>query len=370
MISAMSRVLRERSRQLRRETGAATLEYIGLTLVAAALVAGLLLTGTGARLADRFSASVCQILQVENCPTFDAAAAGDPSVATKTPLEQATQGKCVAMGDSYSSGEGAKQYIEGTNFDDRNDLWPFNDDEEAHNRCRRSENAFSQVLTNRFDFTGGSTFVACSGAVVSDLTDTNSTNTGESPQLDSLGKETSLATISIGGKDLGFAEIVQACIVNGSGGVPGISKCQDKYEPQMAGRLADLKKKLSEQYRAMKEKAPNARIIIMGYPHLFVENPSDSFGNLLFKEDQTWMNEKGTQLNAMLKTAAEEAGLEFVDPSLAFAGHELGSKDPWINDLDFGGPGIMLVDPGSFHPNAQGQSVMAGLMGDQVEKPK
>jgi lysophospholipase L1-like esterase len=370
MISAMSRVLRQRSGRLRRETGAATLEYVGMTLLVAGFVVGMLLTGMGARVADRLSASVCQILQVENCPTFGTAASGDPSVATKTPLEHATQGTYVAMGDSYSSGEGAKQYIKGSNFDDRNDLWPFNDDQEAHNRCRRSENAYSQVITNRFDFTGGSTFVACSGATVSDLTDPNSSNTGEQPQLDALNKDTSLATISIGGNDLGFAEIVQACIVNGAGGLPGVSKCQDKYEPQMSGRLADLKKKLSVQYQAMKDKAPNARIIIMGYPHLFVDNPGDSFGNLLFKEDQIWMNEKGTQLNAMLKATAEEAGVEFVDPSFAFKGHELGSKDPWINDLDFGGPGIMLVDPGSFHPNAQGQSVMAGLMGDQIEKPK
>jgi lysophospholipase L1-like esterase len=370
MIRAVSQAARRRSSRLRGETGAGTLEYIGMTVLAAGLVLGLLLTGMGTRLANGFSSSVCQVLQMDDCPTLGASASGEPGAPTKTPLERATEGKYVAMGDSYSSGEGAKHYIKGTNFDDRDDLWPFNDDQEAHNRCRRSENAYSQVITNRFDFKGGSTFVACSGATVSDLTASNDSNTGEHPQLDALDKDTSLVTISVGGNDLGFAEVVKACILNGSGGLPGMSKCQDKYEPKMAGRLAYLKKKLTQEYQAMKDKAPNARVIVMGYPHLFVENPSDDFGRLLFGEDQRWMNEKGDQLNAMLKATAEEAGVEFVEPTDAFKGHELGSKDPWINDLTLGGPGMMLVDPGSFHPNAQGQSVMAGLIADQMEKPK
>ena len=370
MTTAIPRVVRPWSRRLRGETGAGTLEYIGMTALAAGLVFGLLLTGAGERLADRLSASVCQVLRVDDCPMFDTAASGDPGVPTKTPLEQATEGRYVAMGDSYSSGEGAGDYQKGTDFDDRDDFWPFNDDEEAHNRCHRSLSTYSQLLNDRYHFKGGAIFTACSGARLSDLTDPNHSNTGEGPQLESLDKDTSLATISIGGNDLGFAEIVQACIVNGAHGVPGVASCQETYEPQMASRLADLKGRLIEQYRAMKDKAPNARIIIMGYPHLFVENPTDSFGRLLFKEDQLWMNEKGDLLNAMLQATAEEAGVEFVDPTTAFKGHELGSRDPWINDLNFGGPGMMIVDPGSFHPNAQGQSVMADLMGDQIEKPK
>lgn len=82
------------------------------------------------------------------------------------------------------------------------------------------------------------------------------------------------------------------------------------------------------------------------------------------------MNDKGDQLNTMLRQVAEETGVEFVDPTNAFRGHGLGSDDPWINNLAFGGPGMMLIDPGSFHPTPQGQAVMAGLMSDQIEKPK
>jgi lysophospholipase L1-like esterase len=352
------------------ETGAATLEYVGMIVLAVALASGLLLTATGTRLASRFSASICQVLQVENCPTFGTGATGSSSAATMSPLEKATGGKYVAMGDSYSSGEGAGDYESGTDLDDRDDFWPFNDDQELHNRCHRSMNTYSRLVKTRYDFKGGSTFTACSGAVLNDLKNANDSNTGQGPQLAALDKDTSLATISVGGNDLGFADILKACVINGAHRIPGIAGCQATYEPQMAGKVAALKQELIVGYRAMKDKAPNARVIVMGYPHLFVENPSDEASRLLYKQDQLWMNTKADQLNAMLKASAEEAGVEFVDPTNAFKGHEVGSEAPWTNDLTFGGPGVMAVDPGSFHPNAQGQSVMATLMGDQIEKPK
>lgn len=63
-------------------------------------------------------------------------------------------------------------------------------------------------------------------------------------------------------------------------------------------------------------------------------------------------------------------GVEFVDPTDVFRGHGIGSDDPGLNDLDFGGPGMMIVDPSSFHPNAAGQSAIAELLQEQLEEPR
>ncbi|WP_435743828.1 SGNH/GDSL hydrolase family protein [Nocardioides sp. SYSU DS0663] len=343
------------------ERGAGTVEYVGGTILAAFLVLALLVTPVGSSVRDAFSAAVCSVVERDGCTV--------PGVG-ETPLEQATSGQYVALGDSYSSGEGAWDYEDGTDFDDRDDLWPFNDHEEDHNRCHRSESAYSQVVAGDNDFAGGFSFVACSGAVANDLDHPNHSNSGEDPQYDSLDDGVSLVTMTMGGNDLGFADVVKDCIVNGERGVGFLDSCQEKHDQRIRDDLPRLSDDLVQRYREIQERAPNARVIIIGYPPLFVENPSDSFNNLLFAEDQRWMNQMGADLNAMLAAAAAEAGVEFVDPTSAFEGHGIGSDEPWINDLDLGGPGFSVADPSSFHPNAAGHAAIAELVQQQLENPR
>lgn len=349
-------------RAARGERGAGTLEYVGGTMVAALVVLGLLVSPATGALGDSFERAVCSVLQRDGCGLGEGAG--------QTPLEQATGGRYVAMGDSYSSGEGAWDYEEGTDFDDRDDLWPFNDDEEDHNRCHRSGHAYSQVLAGANDFSGGTTFVACSGAEIPDLGADNDTQTGEDPQLEALDDDVSLVTMSMGGNDLGFADVVKDCIVNGARGVGFMATCQEKHDQRIEDRLPGLRDELVAEYRRIRELAPHARIVVVGYPPLFVDDPEDSYGDLLFAEDQVWMNEQAAELNAMLREAAREAGVEFVDPTDAFRGHGIGSDDPWINDLDLGGPGLMIADPSSFHPNAAGHQALADLVQQQLESPR
>lgn len=345
-----------------RERGAGTLEYVGVTLVASILILGVLLSPAGGSVGDGFQRAICSVIERSGCSV--SAGSGD------SPYEQATSGEYVALGDSYSSGEGAWDYEEGTDFDDRDDLWPFNDDEEDHNRCHRSENAYSQIIAHDNDFAGGFTFVACSGATSEDLETENDQNTGEDPQLDALDDETSLVTMTMGGNDLGFADVVKDCIVNGEGGVSFIDTCQEKHDERIEEELPQLMEELIDYYEQIQEQAPNAQVVIIGYPPLFDPEVGDSLGNLLFAEDMLWMNEQAAELNAMLAEAAEEAGIQFIDPTEAFAGHGIGSDDPWFNDLDLGGPGFSVADPSSFHPNAAGHAAIAELIQQQLENPR
>ena len=349
--------------RLCREAGAATLEYVGLVAVAAVLVVAITVHMWGSDLAGMTSNALCSVSSALG-GNFGC---GGP--ATRTPYEQAVSGRYVAMGDSYSSGEGAWDYEPGTDFDDRDDLWPFDDDEEAHNRCHRSADAYARILGGSNPFAGGSDFVACSGSVISDLDNPNHKETGEKPQTDALDDDVSLVTLTLGGNDLGFGDVVQDCIMNGESGVPFLASCQSKHDERIAQRLPELRRELLAAYQDIHRLAPDARIVVVGYPQLFVEDPSDDIGNLLFAEDQQWMNQKAAELNAMLASAANEAGAEFVDPTDTFRGHGLGSSDPWMNDLDWGGPGWMITDPSSFHPNATGHAALAQLIQEQLEHP-
>lgn len=346
-----------------RDRGAAAIDYVGVLVIAAGLALALIATITplGGRITHAVATAVCRIVQVPGCTT-----AGEGA----TPLEQATSGRYVALGDSFSSGEGAGDYLPGTDFDDRDDLWPFDDDEEAHNRCHRSANAYSQVLSTTNTFAGGTTFVACSGAKMPQLTDPNTTQTGEDAQLDALGDDVSLVTLTISGNDLGFAKVLQDCVVNGAGGVGFLDTCQEQHADRIEADLPGIHDRLVEQYRQLAAEAPNARIVVVGYPPLFDEQAGDSYRNLLFAEDQAWMNEQAAVLNATIRDAAQQAGVEFVDPTPLFAGHGLGSDEPWFNDLDVGGPGLSLIDPGSFHPNGAGQAAIAAAVQAQLESPR
>lgn len=287
----------------------------------------------------------------------------------QTPYEWATSGRYVAMGDSFASGEGAWNYQQGTDLEDRDDWWPFNDNHEAHNRCHRSTNAYSQIIAAGNDFAGGHDFVACSGSTTQQFGNANDKQTGEAPQFDALGEDVSFVTVTIGGNDLGFSAILKACI-----GVSVVSghqvDCRSSQDKKILAEQAALRAKLLASYQQIRSKAPNARVVVVGYPSLFAEDKSADDSVPLTAEERSWMNSKAGQLNSMLSSVAAEAGVEFLDPTDAFRSHGLGSTEPWINDLDLGGPGMMLKDPSSLHPNAAGQAAIAKLVQAQLENPQ
>ncbi|GAB3680318.1 SGNH/GDSL hydrolase family protein [Angustibacter aerolatus] len=356
----------------RADRGVGTLEFTGIVTVVAAIIVLLTTSSTPQLLAGRVSQAVCTITGGEHC---EAAGAGGGGQAL-TPYEQAVSGGYVALGDSFSSGEGAGDYAPDSDRDE-NSTWDhvgqFLDDhlipgdhttKKPENYCHRSGNAYGQIVAGSNDFAGGSSFAACSGAVTTDFRNPNGGNADERAQLDQITKDTSFITFSVGGNDVGFADVLRDCVWDGA-------TCQGKHDAKFAQDLVDLKPKLVQLYRdALSRAAPGARLVVVGYPQLFPDDPSDSYRNLLYADSQVWMNAKGAELNAMLASAAREAGVEFVDPTEAFAGHGIGSDDPWFNDIELGGPGFSPVDPGSFHPNAAGQAALAALVQEQLRHPR
>lgn len=331
---------------------------------------------TQSDVAGKTAGAVCRVMGMSDCELV-----GEQ---VETALERALEGNYVALGDSFASGEGAGDYREGTNYDRRDDWDPRNWGDDDRNRCRRSTNAYAERVFRGNAFQGGLTMVSCSGARLGAevdpgtdddtdggaIYDPNPDHTGEDAQIDFLDGDTSLVTMSIGGNDLGFGPVIRDCMINGQRGVPIVATCQGTWDADLDRRIEELRPQLVALYADLRGRAPHARIIIMGYPRLFHEPPSEPLSNLLFADDQVWMNGKADALNAMLREAAREAGVEFIDPTDAFIGHGVGSDDPWINDMDWGGPGISLFDPGSFHPNASGHEAMADLLQRQLEDPQ
>ncbi|MFD7508885.1 GDSL-type esterase/lipase family protein [Streptomyces sp. NPDC059853] len=178
----------------------------------------------------------------------------------------------VAMGDSYSSGEGAGDYsVVSDNNRASQNSW---------NGCRRSDNAWARkatlrgqsqnigILADRNDPDLDFQFIACSGARASQMQSGDPLTWGwdgqfrEKSQVDSgvLDENTTLVALTLGGNDANFSTVVQDCVTP-------FSTCTDSELMRQYIRQAVPNTK--ETIRQIHRKAPNAQIRVLGYPRLF-----------------------------------------------------------------------------------------------------
>jgi lysophospholipase L1-like esterase len=211
-----------------------------------------------------------------------------------------------ALGDSFASGYGVPPY----------------------SACGRSDGAYAVQLDGRMKVDLDD-FVACAGATTTSMV--------SGGQLDALDADTDLVTVTIGGNDIGWSSAVTACL-GGS-------------DVQCAGALAVatgtvsnvLPGLLDTVYDAVATDAPNARVLVTGYPRLF----SPAYGAYLGASpaEQQAMNDGADLLNRVIAREAARHGFGFVDVTKRFDGHGANSPDAWLH-----GP----FDPAAFHPNAAG----------------
>jgi hypothetical protein len=108
--------------------------------------------------------------------------------------------------------------------------------------------------------------------------------------------------------------------------------------------------------RAVKAKAPSARVAVVGYPAIL---PDSGFGcwpvvPIAFG-DVPYLRSTEKSLNAMLSSTASANGATFVDTYTPSVGHDScqGSSTRWVEGLV---PGTSAAP---FHPNAAGEQGMS-----------
>lgn len=220
----------------------------------------------------------------------------------------------VALGDSYSSGVGTRSYIaDGTS-------------------CQRSTYAYPSLVATAKGY--GLNFRACSGATVADVTNT---------QLSALGSATGYVTISVGGNDAGFTDVITECAKpawasNCSGRV---ATAQAFIRNTLPGRLASL-------YASIRAKAPNAKVVVVGYPKLFMGEDCNAL-TWFSPDDERILNDTAALLDSVTATAASGQGYPFVNPIGRFTGHAVCDPVEWIN-------GLSNPISESYHPNRAGHA--------------
>jgi hypothetical protein len=265
----------------------------------------------------------------------------------------------VALGDSYSSGEGVPPFDRGTDT--------------RGNRCHRSAHAYSRRLAlPRLRLRRS--FFACSGAVTDNVghLDAASGQIGGAVQHPSeaaiqLGRlspadwsATDMVTLTIGGNDARFGPVLTQCLLN------PLPCHRGRRARRIVRRIArEVKSKVASTYAAIARTAPNASAFVLGYPQLFPARPRESCPigkRLLSRAKQRFLRRRGRQLNAVIRRQAAAAGYHFVDVERSFRGHEpCGPKSEWIHALVLR-PDRMF----SFHPNRRGQAAYARTLGRYI----
>ena len=294
----------------------------------------------------------CGVFATDGCRPAVTPVLEPPRLRPLSALHIATQGRYVALGDSYSAGEGAYQV--------QADLAP-------DNRCRRTSQAYFHAIVNTFRFRKGSAFWACSGATTNDVL---SGGGGQPPQVSRVTADTSLVTLSIGGNDVGFAHVLAGCVVR----FPWSEGCRQQG-PQIDARMQKLRVALRDVLSKITTTAPLARVIVVGYPRIFSETSGQGFDNISVG-DQHWLNLRAKELGDLIREVAQAAdqrivaahapgSVEYVDALDAFAGHEIGTKDPFVNGLEVN-LSALSAEARSFHPNDAGYRRLAGLVSRQI----
>ncbi|MGW6025641.1 SGNH/GDSL hydrolase family protein [Streptomyces sp. NPDC055099] len=244
----------------------------------------------------------------------------------------------VALGDSFSAGSG---------------VLPL--DVTAPLLCARSTANYPHVVAKR---TGARlTDVTCGGAQTKDFA--GSQYPGVAPQLDAVKADTDVVTLTIGGNDNNtFISAILACgsagVLSGGKGSPCKDANGDKFTKQIdASTYPALKTAL----QAVKAKAPNARVGVLGYPWIVPEKSDPScFAKMpIATGDVPYLRDLQAHLNKAVQRAATETGATFVDMAAASDGHDackpVGTR--WIEPVLFGTNFVPV------HPNALGESRMA-----------
>jgi lysophospholipase L1-like esterase len=215
----------------------------------------------------------------------------------------------AALGDSYSSGVGAGPY--------------------DSSGCSRSQRAYPPLWVAAHAATTFR-FAACGGAQTADVLD---------DQLAALDAGTTLVSITIGGNDAGFADTMITCQFGSE------SACSSAVSRARAFATNELPARLDRTYAAIRQRAPNARLVVLGYPRLF--ELTTTCGLLGMSRAKRVLLNGGADLIAEVTAArAAAAGAVFVDARPFFAGHGLCGGSPWLTGI------TALSD--AFHPNAAG----------------
>lgn len=243
----------------------------------------------------------------------------------------------VALGDSYTAA-------------------PLVPPTDTSNACLRSGVNYPALVAQGMPGTA-LTDVSCSGAATENMTAPQKGMTGAvPPQFDALRRGTDLVTIGLGGNDGGlFAAVLGEC-TNLASSDPTGSPCATRFEGKTDASLARIRSNLAGVVAAVRERSPDARVLLVGYPQIVPE--SGTCDDLPLAEgDYAFARQVNEDLSDAVEAAAGDTDAEYVDVWEPSEGHDICGDEPWINGR------VTSADRAlAYHPLAVEQRAVADLV--------
>jgi lysophospholipase L1-like esterase len=241
----------------------------------------------------------------------------------------------VALGDSYASGAGTQPVTDAN--------------------CKRSKMSYPYGVET---WVGATTFkdVTCSGATTANMTQAQGSI--NAPQFNALSADTDLVTLTLGGNDIGFTNIITTCVVDGLSNPTG-SPCKADFNKsgtdEITTRINSAASKLATTLKGIHTRSPKARVMVVGYPSLVPDSGKSCRPYVPFADgDVPYLRDVEKKLNSAIEAQAKSAGAEYVDTYTFTIGHDMcqsDNPDRWIEPLN-------TTEGAPAHPNWTGQWAM------------
>jgi lysophospholipase L1-like esterase len=176
------------------------------------------------------------------------------------------------------------------------------------------------------------------------------------PQIDALGPDTRLVTLTAGGNDIAYVGDLMSMAYRNYGGIIGsaVRLFWKGAKPANERNFVELAENLQATIAEIKRRSPQARIIIVTYPVILP--PKEACEALFLTQEQvTLMRPVGEMLAQITRDIGLRMGATVVDMATLSIGHDACSAVPWVNGFKSG-------NGADFHPSKHGAEATANAI--------
>ena len=230
--------------------------------------------------------------------------------------------------------------------------------------CLRSDHNFAHLAAAALGRSLAD--ASCSGAKTDDMTAPQDVTPGQNPpQFNALTTDTQIATLQIGGNDIGFTSILENCATAN----PFAHPCRDKYvvngHDTLADKIAATAPKVATVLQGIHARSPGARVFVVNYAAILPETGSGCWPQVpIAFSDVPYLRSVEKNLNAMLAQQAAANDARIVDDYTASIGRDAckSSSTRWVEPL------VPASAAAPFHPNARGEAGIAAEVVSAVSR--
>ncbi|MDL9948669.1 SGNH/GDSL hydrolase family protein [Gordonia sp. ABSL11-1] len=181
------------------------------------------------------------------------------------------------------------------------------------------------------------------------------------PQVDALSRSTQLVTLSIGGNDIGWWELISSCFSQ----IPGRdTRCRDSGSVSAAinAAFSTLPPKIDAVVAEVERRSPDATVVVVGHGGYYGSVGCNPQANIS-PADAGFVQTFFTRFNRVLRESADTFGARYVDIAGPAAGHDACSGNrSWFEGNSPRWPTQVR------HPTPLGSSNMGRLIVEQLRR--